>query len=267
MCFAVFYAAVNALPSSVVENKFGEKKEELLTRYELGLEVGLARENYLTTLNLEVFQAFVIWLTCITKEGEGMGKAWALLGVAIRIALNLGLHRDPSLFPAGSWDVITIEQRRRTWHQVIHLEFRAAEYKGQEPGISEDDYTTLLPRNIEDDELVEGASPGAAPYDEERFTSMTFQLVRFMGMRALRHIIKSTYRLERRMLESGLHGRSGPDPAQELRDIYEQIKSMVNQMHEEKYRKYLRFCSTEIPLQYVSPGQKIAFRHYIAWCF
>ncbi|PVI02705.1 hypothetical protein DM02DRAFT_559162 [Periconia macrospinosa] len=248
MSFAVFYASVNALPATVVENKFGEKKEELLAKFELGVEIGLARENYLTTSSLEVFQAFVIWLTCITKE-EDMGKAWTLLGVAIRIALNQGLHRDPSLFPAGSWDAVTIELRRRTWHQVCHLEFRAAECKGQEPSISEDDYTTLLPRNIEDEELIEGASPGASPYDEGKFTSITFQIVRFIGMRALRHIIKSTYRLERRMLESGLHGTSGPDPAQELRDIYEQIKTMVNNMHEEKYRKYLRFCNPEVPLQ------------------
>ncbi|CAI6333255.1 unnamed protein product [Periconia digitata] len=248
LSFAILFAAVNALPSTVVENKFGEKKEELLTRLELGVEIGLARENYLTTSSLEVFQAFVIWLTCITKE-EDMGKAWALLGIAIRIALNQGLHRDPSLFPAGSWDAITIELRRRTWHQVCHLEFRAAECKGQEPGISEDDYTTLLPRNIEDEELVEGGTPGTSPYDEEKFTATTFQIIRFMGMRALRHIIKSTYRLERRMLESGLHGTLGPDPTQELRDIYEQIQTMVNNMHEENWRKFLRFCDPKVPLQ------------------
>lgn len=144
-----------------------------------------------------------------------------MLGVAIRIALNQGLHRDPSLFPTGSWDAITIELRRRLWHQICHLEFRAAECKGQEPLISEDDYTTLLPRNIEDDDLVEGASPGPLPYDHEKFTSITFQIVRYMGMRALRHIVKSTYKLERKMLESGLQAHpdpilirnvSGPDP-------------------------------------------------------
>lgn len=73
MSFAIFYAAVNALPATAVENKFGEKKEDLLTRFELGLEIGLARENYLTTSSLEVLQAFVIWLTCIAKE-EDMGR-------------------------------------------------------------------------------------------------------------------------------------------------------------------------------------------------
>jgi hypothetical protein len=73
MCFAVFYSAVNALPPTFVQNKFGEKKEDMLARFELGVEIGLAKENYLTTPDLEVFQAFVLWLTCITKE-EDMGR-------------------------------------------------------------------------------------------------------------------------------------------------------------------------------------------------
>ncbi|KAF2181621.1 hypothetical protein K469DRAFT_588693 [Zopfia rhizophila CBS 207.26] len=253
IAFAVFYSAINALPPSAVEVKFGEKKDCLLERFEQGIGVSLARENYLTTSSTEVLQGFIIWLTCITKEDD-MGKVWALLGLAIRIGLNQGLHRDPSLFPPGSMDAVTIEIRRRLWHQICHLEYRAAECKGQEPNISDDDFTTLLPRNIEDDELVEGASPGPTSYDDENFTDMTFQLVRFVGMRTLRRIVQSTYRLERRMLESGLHGTSGPDPMQELTNIYEQIKVMVDEMHEENQSKYLRFCNAEVPLQRLCLG-------------
>lgn len=150
--------------------------------------------------------------------------------------------------------MVTVELRRRAWHQICSLEFRAAEAKGQEPSIAEDDYTTLLPRNIEDEELIEGESPGAQPYNEERWTSMTYQLIRFVGSRASRRIIKSTYRLERRMLESGLHGTSGPDPAMELQTIYQQIQNMVEEMHENNYRKFLRFASRDVPIQRLSLG-------------
>lgn len=170
----------------------------------------------------------------------------------MRIALNQGLHRDPSLYPAGSMDALTIELRRRIWHQLGHLDFRAAECKGQEPSLSEDYYTTLFPRNVEDEDLIDGASPGPAPYDEERFTSITFQLVRYQGMSALRRIIRSTYHLERRMLDSGLHGTSRPDPALELQSLYEQIKKMLDELHEEAQRKYLQFCNPEIPMQRLS---------------
>jgi hypothetical protein len=175
-----------------------------------------------------------------------------LLGTAFRIALNQGLHRDPSLFPKGSMDAITIESRRRMWHQLSHLEFRAAECKGQEPSI--DFYTTLLPRNIDDEDLLDGASPGPTPYDAEKFTPLTFQLVRFLGMRCLRRIVQCTYRLERRMLDSGLHGTSRPDPAEELQNLYEQIKVMLHEYHEETHRKYLRYCNPEIPMQRLCLG-------------
>jgi len=151
-------------------------------------------------------------------------------------------------------DVITIEQRRRVWHQLGHLEFRAAECKGQEPSITEDFYTTLFPRNIDDEDLVEGASPGLAPYDEGKFTLMTFQIVRFNGMRALRRIIQSTYRLERRMLDSGLSGTSRPDPARELRNLYEQIKVMLDEFHEENQRKYLQHLNPDVPMQRLTLG-------------
>lgn len=151
-------------------------------------------------------------------------------------------------------DVVTIELRRRLWCQICHLEYRAAECKGQEPSIHDEDFTTLLPRNIDDDELVEGGTPGPAPYDDERFTGMTFQLVRFSGMRALRRIVQSTYRLERRMLESGLHGTSSPDPVRELQGIYEDIKTMVNEMHEDNQRRFLRFCNPQIPIHRLCLG-------------
>ncbi|KAL1793264.1 hypothetical protein ACET3X_008246 [Alternaria dauci] len=253
LAYAIYFSAINSLPPKVVHNKFGETKESLLDRFQLGIEISLARENYLTTSSLEILQGFVLWLTCITRE-EDMGKAWVLIGIAFRISLNQGLHRDPSLFPTGSMDALTIELRRRMWHQLGHLEFRAAECKGQEPSITEDFYTTLLPRNIDDEDLVDGASPGLTPYNEQKFTSMSFQLVRFNGMRALRRIIQSTYRLERRMLDSGLHGTSRPDPAQELRDLYEQIKVMLDEVHEENQRKFLQNLSMDVPMERLTLG-------------
>ena len=178
-----------------------------------------------------------------------MGKAWTLLGLAIRIALNQGLHRDPSLFPVGSMDVVTIELRRRLWHQICNLEFRAAECKGQEPTVADDDFTTLMPRNVNDEDLVEGASPATDICDDAKFTDMTFQLVRFNGMRCLRRIVQSTYRLERRILGSGLRGTSAPNPVQELQSIYKEMQLMVEEMLEENRHKYLRYCNLEIPLQ------------------
>ena len=74
LAWAVFYSAINSLPPAVIEEKFGDTKEEMLGRFELGVEISLAKENYLTTSSLDVVQGFIIWLTCITKEDD-MGKS------------------------------------------------------------------------------------------------------------------------------------------------------------------------------------------------
>lgn len=71
--FAIYYSAINSLPPSICLETFGESKDDLLAQYELGVEISLARENYLTTSSLEVLQGLVLWLTCITKEDE-MGR-------------------------------------------------------------------------------------------------------------------------------------------------------------------------------------------------
>lgn len=76
IAFAIYFSAINSLPPKVVQGKFNETKESLLDRFQLGVEISLARENYLTSSNLEIFQGFVLWLTCITRE-EDMGKSVA----------------------------------------------------------------------------------------------------------------------------------------------------------------------------------------------
>lgn len=73
LAFAICFSAINSLPPNVVQSRFGDTKEELLERFQLGVEISLARENYLTTSSLEIFQGFMLWLTCITKE-EDMGN-------------------------------------------------------------------------------------------------------------------------------------------------------------------------------------------------
>lgn len=72
--FAIYFSAINSLPPKVVHSKFGDTKEALLDRFQLGVEISLARENYLTSSSLEIFQGFVLWLTCITRE-EDMGQS------------------------------------------------------------------------------------------------------------------------------------------------------------------------------------------------
>ena len=78
LAFAIYFSAINSLPPAVVESRFGEQKADLINKYETGLEIGLARANYLTSPSLEILQAFIIWLTCITREDD-IGASYILI--------------------------------------------------------------------------------------------------------------------------------------------------------------------------------------------
>jgi hypothetical protein len=59
---------------------------------------------------------------------DGTRKAWTLIGLATRIAISLGLHRDGSNFPCFS--AFEIEMHRRLWWHICVLDVRASEDTG-----------------------------------------------------------------------------------------------------------------------------------------
>ncbi|EAU31602.1 predicted protein [Aspergillus terreus NIH2624] len=253
LALAVFYSAINSVSPEDVTAQFAAEKETLLAQYQRGVELGLGREGFLTTTSIEVLQAFVLLLTCQSREDD-MARTWTLLGLVVRMALSQGLHREPSLFPSSNMDVVQVETRRRLWHQICHLDFRSAEGRGQEPTIADEDYTTLLPRNINDDELIEGAHPTTDAYSPPGFTDMTGHLIRLHGIHCFRRIVRSTYRLERKIKASNAHGNGNVYPIAELQSLFVEVRSMVNEMVTHIQTQYLQYCDPRISDQRMALG-------------
>ncbi|KAG5206118.1 Bikaverin cluster transcription factor [Trichophyton interdigitale] len=253
LALAIFYSAINSLSPEAVQARFATEKGPLLARFQRGVEYGLGRENFLITPRIEVLQAFVLLLTCQSREDD-MSRTWTLLGLAMRIALSQGLHREPSLFPSNNMDVVQVEIRRRLWHQICYLDFRSAEGRGQEPTIADEDYTTLLPRNIDDDDLVEGDYLVAGTYSPPGFTDMTGHLIRLNGIHCFRRIIRSTYRLERRLKSLGINGNNDIDPITELQLLFIDIRNMVDEMTAHLQTQYLQYCDPNVANQRLALG-------------
>ncbi|KAM5466685.1 hypothetical protein MauCBS54593_005942 [Microsporum audouinii] len=253
LALAIFYSAINSLSAETVQIRFAAEKGTLLAQFQRGVEHGLGREGFLTTPRIEVLQAFVLLLTCQSREDD-MSRTWTLLGLAVRIALSQGLHREPSLFPSNNMDVVQVEIRRRLWHQICHLDFRSAEGRGQEPTIADEDYTTLLPRNINDDDLVEGEHPITGTYSPPGFTDMTGHLIRLNGIHCFRRIVRSTYRLERRMKSSIINGNSSVYPITELQTLFIEVRSMVEEMTVRLQTQYLQYCDASVADQRLALG-------------
>lgn len=167
-----------------------------------------------------------------------MSRTWSLLGLAIRIALSQGLHREPSLFPSNM-DGVQVEIRRRLWHHICYLDFRSAESKGQDPTIKDEDYTTLLPRNVNDEDL-EGSTETISP----GFTDMSGQLIRLRGVHCYRRILRSTSNLERHIKSSS---PESINPVTEYQSLFNQVRDMVEEMATLFQTQYLQYCDLQIP--------------------
>ncbi|KAH6656366.1 hypothetical protein BKA67DRAFT_551731 [Truncatella angustata] len=79
--------------------------------------------------------------------------SWTQLGSILRMAMTMGLHRDPSEFPqkiSPFWGEI----RRRLWYTILELDLQMCIQCNMPACVREGDYTCQPPRNIDDCELT-----------------------------------------------------------------------------------------------------------------
>ncbi|TIC19225.1 hypothetical protein E3Q13_01426 [Wallemia mellicola] len=103
---------------------------------------------------LSSVQAFLL----LTYRSVGLGdmkSAWMFLGHSVRMAEDLGLHRDVSHFhPNGRLRLsdVQVEARKRTWHGCVILDTYISSYIGRPTAIRAKDYDT---RGCKEDEIEE----------------------------------------------------------------------------------------------------------------
>jgi hypothetical protein len=93
------------------------------------------------------------------------------MGMTIRNAEKLGLHRDGSILDLSP---VEIEDRRRVWWQLQHLDLHLAVRIGLTPMTLAAGWDVKLPSNIEDDDV--DATSTMMPTERKRLTSMSYCL-------------------------------------------------------------------------------------------
>jgi hypothetical protein len=79
--------------------------------------------------------------------------AWSELGALVRIAMSMGLHRDPDKLQKIS--LFHAEMRRRLWATILEIDLQAAMERGMPVMISEGDYDCRPPLDINDWDITE----------------------------------------------------------------------------------------------------------------
>ncbi|KAI9839762.1 MAG: hypothetical protein M1838_004264 [Thelocarpon superellum] len=234
LMFAIYFAAVTSLSPQECEEMLGEDQPTLVARYRFGTEQALARADFLNTHEVAVLQALVLFLNCVRRHDETR-FVWSMVGLAIRMAQSLGLHRDGTAFDLTPFE---IEMRRRLWWHICVLDVRASEDHGSDPTITEHLYDTQLPLNINDDDMRPDSMEPITP--RVGSTEMTFCLVRFVVCRTSRKFY---------VIPPGPLTNCPEMFSKVPREVKERWIEECNASLEEEHLQYLDMCD---PLSWVS---------------
>ncbi|KAI4163671.1 MAG: hypothetical protein LQ342_002705 [Letrouitia transgressa] len=233
LMFAIYYAAVTSLTPGDCMVQFGEEKAALLAKYRFGTEQALAKADILNSMEIVTLQALVIFLICLRCHDDSR-LVWTLTSLAIRIAQALDLHRDDS---SASLSPFNTELRRRLWWQICLLDGRAAEDRGSDPMILEQAYNTMMPSNINDEDI--DPDKDSEIVNKEGYTETTFCLICHevsVTIRQLNYVPPG--------LNSGLMIDTLPSLAEKER--------LVSECHQRLEQKYLRYCDISIPFSWAT---------------
>ncbi|KAH8702172.1 hypothetical protein BGW36DRAFT_112681 [Talaromyces proteolyticus] len=91
---------------------------------------------------------------------------WINTATAVRMAMKLGLHRDPSLF--GNISPFECEMRRRLWLSLVQTDILVSWQVGLPSMIPKGQCDTMLPRNLREEDFDEGCEtlPLSRPWNE-----------------------------------------------------------------------------------------------------
>ncbi|MCJ1382447.1 hypothetical protein MMC17_005560 [Xylographa soralifera] len=174
LVFAIYFIAVLSLSDVECKAIFDTSKRSLLLDdFQSSVEAALERVGYASASDLLVLQALYLYVLAMRNRAKP-ATLFSLMGIAVRIAQRLGLHRDGDLLGLSP---MVAEERRRTWWQMQQVEILIALVVGCVPISLNANWDTKMPANLEDSDI----SPNmrTLPADRPGLTSMSQVLYRY----------------------------------------------------------------------------------------
>jgi hypothetical protein len=179
----------------------------------------LDRQNELTTLQMGSFDRI------------STHSLWSLLGMTIRNAEKLGIHRDGAILGLSPTDT---EERRRLWWQLQHLDLGAAVRMGLTPMTLTAGWDVKMPSNIEDEDLRTAGT--TTPQERKGLTSMSYNLFTYWVLDQQRQ----TFLSKHGRFELSWHTNTSM-PSTIKDDMLSRLEDGIN-------RNFIQFCDPINPL-------------------
>jgi hypothetical protein len=172
LMFGIYTMALTSLDDVQVMERFNEPKKEMLGRYFAAVQQALVNANFMRVNDPICLQAFFLYLLAVRWFVDPR-QIWCLIGMAVRMAHKMGLHRDPGGFGLPPFE---IEARRRLWWNIVGYDRRIGEITGATITAISSGGDCKLPLNVNDSDLHIDGKESPTPHTGP--TEMLFALTR-----------------------------------------------------------------------------------------
>ncbi|KAF5684589.1 hypothetical protein FCIRC_3933 [Fusarium circinatum] len=146
---------VLALGATTYDDNFSLRATAVRWIYEV--QTWISEPEFKPRLGVQFLQTNVLLVLAREMVSVGGESSWIACGSLLRTAVSMGLHRDPALLSKTT--TMACEMRRRLWNTILELCLQSSLSSGGPPMITEDEFDTEPPGNLDDDEImVNGAT-------------------------------------------------------------------------------------------------------------
>ncbi|KAJ0120813.1 zn2cys6 transcription factor [Diaporthe amygdali] len=123
-------------------------------------------------VDMDTLQCEVLHLHASRMMLSRNQESWAQLGFIVRMAMTMGLHRDPDEFPQIR--PFYAELRRRLWYTIVDMDLHLALACNLPGAVREGEYTCRPPSNLDDTDIFPDMKtlPPSRPIDEYTNTQL-----------------------------------------------------------------------------------------------
>lgn len=169
--FLIQLKLVLAIGATMYDDTFSLRTSAMHWVYEA--QACISEPRFKSMLAVQWLQIHILLLIARETADVSCETIWISVGSLYRMAIQMGLHRDPALLPQTS--IFVSEMRRRLWNTILEISMQSSLTSGGPPLITVEDFDTLPPGNF-DDERLSSDQPIAKPESEFTQTSIAIAL-------------------------------------------------------------------------------------------
>lgn len=150
----------------------------------------LALSNYTKHPGPYTLETFLLYIESDFVLSKGnQTSCYLVVGVAVRLALRMGLHRDPDKLE-GNITPYQGEIRRRVWHLLVQMDLLISFENGLPSMVQGVQSDTRVPLNLEDQDFDENSTRLPSSRPESEMTGMSYTLAKGQISRAFQKIVE-----------------------------------------------------------------------------